>query len=248
MQTLFMRLEGPLQSWGIRSRWGERDTTLAPTKSGVIGLLACAQGLQRGDSAIRVLSDSLRMGVRIDVPGTLLQDYHTTGGGVFHGGERTQWWRDAYAGGVLSAENKVKVHQDTKKPETDVSVRWYLADASFLVALQGAPAVIEALAQALQRPVWPIFLGRKSCPPATPVYAGVGDHADLRLALTSHPLHPRMSAQRERRPLRLLLETTIGKGNRQQDAIGTPAVRRFLPRFVAEEEWQPDEQPINTFE
>jgi len=44
MNTVFVRLEGPLQSWGTRARWGERDTELEPTKSGVIGLVACALG------------------------------------------------------------------------------------------------------------------------------------------------------------------------------------------------------------
>ena len=41
---LFLRLEGPLQSWGIRSRWDVRETQPEPTKSGVIGLLGCALG------------------------------------------------------------------------------------------------------------------------------------------------------------------------------------------------------------
>lgn len=248
MQTLLLRLEGPLQAWGVRSRWGERDTTAAPTKSGVIGLLGCALGLRRGDPALRALSDGLRMGVRVDLPGTLLHDYHTTGGGTFHGGEQPEWWRDAYAGGVLSADGKVKRNQATKEPETDVSERFYLADASFLVALQGETCVIKQLAHALQQPVWPIFLGRKSCPPACPVYAGTGDYADLREALIRQPLHPRVAARGTRHPLRLLIETTAGQGNRQHDNIGVPAVRTFLPRFVAEEEWQPDGQTINTFE
>jgi CRISPR-associated protein, Cas5e family len=83
MNTLFLRLEGPLQSWGLRARWGERDTTDAPTKSGVIGLLGCALGLRRDDARLRDLSDNLRMGVRVDLPGILMRDYHTTGGGRY---------------------------------------------------------------------------------------------------------------------------------------------------------------------
>jgi CRISPR system Cascade subunit CasD len=37
--TLFLRLEGPLQAWGERGRWSIRDSAAEPTKSGVIGLL-----------------------------------------------------------------------------------------------------------------------------------------------------------------------------------------------------------------
>ena len=42
--TLFLRLEGPLQSWGERGHWAVRDTAPEPTKSGVVGLLGCALG------------------------------------------------------------------------------------------------------------------------------------------------------------------------------------------------------------
>jgi len=264
MNTLFLRLEGPLQAWGLRARWGERDTADAPTKSGLMGLLGCVLGLRRGDVQLRELSDALRLGVRIDLAGTRLRDYHTTGGGrygeiVHHGG--TRFHDEPYAGGVLSAEVdgkgriKVKINATTKEPETDVSERHYLADASFLAALQGPSALIERLGVALQAPVWPCFLGRKSCVPATPIFAGLGQYDnDLRPALADQPFTPRVLAAWERpgRPaaLRLLLESVPGMGNRQYDNLGTPAQRVFRPRFVREE-WLPlgDAAPlINTLE
>ncbi|MEN9935120.1 MAG: hypothetical protein RLZZ387_1699 [Chloroflexota bacterium] len=245
MNTLFLRLEGPLQAWGLRARWGERDTADAPTKSGVIGLLGCALGYRRDDARLRELGDALRMGVRVDLPGTLLHDYHTTGGGrygeaVHTGGSR--FHDEPYAGGVLSAEVvkgriKVKINASTKEPETDVSTRTYLADASFLAALQGESEQVAALAEALQNPVWPYFLGRKSCVPATPVYAAVGQHKRLEDALVSPLFSPRvLTAWERRRPeaLRLLLEALPGEGNRQSDNIGVPARRLFHPRYVRE--------------
>ncbi|HWQ11340.1 MAG TPA: type I-E CRISPR-associated protein Cas5/CasD [Roseiflexaceae bacterium] len=253
MNTLFLRLEGPLQSWGLRSRWGERDTAQEPTKSGVLGLLGCALGLRRDDDRLRALSDELRMGVRVDLPGTLLRDYHTTGGGSYGRTDYTggpRFHDQPYVGGVLSPEItrgriKVKINASTKLPETDVSERMYLADASFLVALQGPEATIARLAEALQAPAWTLYLGRKSCPPAAPVFAGTGEHANLEAALASQPL-----PERARPPLRTLIETTPGDGARQNDAIGTPARRVFLPRFVRERLWWPaSERPsINTFE
>jgi CRISPR system Cascade subunit CasD len=241
MNTLFLRLEGPLQSWGVRSRWGERDTTAAPTKSGVLGLLGSALGLSRDDAHLRRLSDALRLGVRIDRPGTLLRDYHTTGGGQFGGAVHrggSLFHDDPYVGGVLSPEVlkgriKVKVNATTKEPETDTSERFYLADASFLVALQSEDTMlIGRLAEALQAPTWPYFLGRKSCLPAMPVFVGVGQHDDLETALVAQPLHLRS----EIAPL-LLIETGPGHGHRQNDNIGVPARRVFHPRYVAERPW-----------
>jgi CRISPR system Cascade subunit CasD len=242
MNTLFLRLEGPLQAWGLRARWGDRDTADAPTKSGVIGLIGCALGLPRDAAELRQHSDALRFGLRVDRPGTILRDYHTTGGGRYgnqiHTGG-TRFHDEPYAGGVLSPEIvkgriKVKINQSTKEPETDVSERYYLADASFLAALQGPAELIARIADALQHPVWPYFLGRKACVPTLPVYDEVGQYGDLWSALTDRPLPVRAPP-----PLRILLEVNAGDGNRQNDNIGVPARRIFRPRYVQERWWSP---------
>ncbi len=242
MDTLFLRLEGPLQAWGLRARWGERDTADAPTKSGIVGLLGCALGLHRDNAELGMLSAALRLGVRVDLPGTLLHDYHTTGGAKA---------ADGRPEGVLQAHG-------TRKRETDVSHRVYLADASFLAALQGPAELIAKLAAALQAPVWPYFLGRKSCVPATPVFAGLGQFDGLQAALVAQPFSPHVLDAWNRKPgrparLRLLLESEPGQGNRQNDNIGNPTRRVFHPRYVREE-WlelappSPASAPINTLE
>src|SRR5690242_15982985 len=92
--TLFLRLEGLMQSWGERAHWSVRDTAPEPTKSGVVGLLACALGLNQDDD-IRDLSRQVEVGVRCDRPGHRLVDYHTV------------------TGGVMSAEGKVKRNATT---------------------------------------------------------------------------------------------------------------------------------------
>ncbi|MFI2235162.1 type I-E CRISPR-associated protein Cas5/CasD [Streptomyces chrestomyceticus] len=75
MSVLLLRLAGPLQAWGSAARFARRSTENAPTKSGVLGLLAAAQGRPRQAD----LSDlaALRFGVRIDQPGSRLRDFHT---------------------------------------------------------------------------------------------------------------------------------------------------------------------------
>jgi CRISPR system Cascade subunit CasD len=75
MNVLALQLAGPLQSWGATSRFARRTTENAPTKSGVIGLLASAQGLDR--TADLAPLAALRFGVRIDQPGTRLRDFQT---------------------------------------------------------------------------------------------------------------------------------------------------------------------------
>ncbi|MFJ8692802.1 type I-E CRISPR-associated protein Cas5/CasD [Streptomyces roseolilacinus] len=75
MSVLTLQLAGPLQSWGASARFARRTTENAPTKSGVIGLLAAAQGRAR-HIPIDDLA-ALRFAVRLDQPGRRLRDYQT---------------------------------------------------------------------------------------------------------------------------------------------------------------------------
>jgi hypothetical protein len=87
----------------------------------------------------------------------------------------------------------------------------YLADASFLVALQGLPDTIRRCADALQDPKWPIYLGRKSCPPSMPVLIRTHDYEDLKSALADEPWRPRHgSVDEPADKLRLQLEVPPG--------------------------------------
>src|SRR3954463_10414355 len=75
MSVLLLKLAGPLQSWGSSSRFARRGTDTAPTKSGVIGLLAAAKGIRRTEPLTELLG--LEFGVRLDQPGQILRDFQT---------------------------------------------------------------------------------------------------------------------------------------------------------------------------
>lgn len=76
MSTLLLRFAAPLQSWGVDSKYeNRRGTERAPTKSGVIGLIAAALGRKRNESVEDLYE--LRFGVRVDREGELLRDYQT---------------------------------------------------------------------------------------------------------------------------------------------------------------------------
>lgn len=149
MTALILRLAGPLQSWGERSAFNSlRDSAPFPTRSGLIGMFAAAQGLERGASLERY--DALEFIVRVDRPGTRLTDYHTVGGGFPK--ERTA----ATAGG-------------SHKGAAVITERQYLADAVFVVAVRGPEETVRDLAQALRRPHWAPYLGRRACVPDEPL-------------------------------------------------------------------------------
>ncbi|MEU1216710.1 type I-E CRISPR-associated protein Cas5/CasD [Streptomyces sp. NPDC005790] len=77
MSVLSLRLAGPLQSWGASARFTRRTTESAPTKSAVIGVLAAAAGIERGDDTGLAPLAALRFAVRIDQPGTRVRDFQT---------------------------------------------------------------------------------------------------------------------------------------------------------------------------
>ena len=74
--------------------------------------------------------------------------------------------------------------------EMPLTYRYYLSDARFLVALGAKRELLETLDQAIHTPKWPLFLGKRSCPPDYPLSLGIHDeYADVRQALDSEPWH-----------------------------------------------------------
>jgi CRISPR system Cascade subunit CasD len=196
-----------------------RPTDREPTKSGVVGLLACALGWS-GDEEIRGLARSIEMGVRVDREGLVIRDYHTVGAG--------------YGGPMLrEASGKFKLMEDGR-PHAQPTVREYLCDASFLVAVMGPRDLIERLAAAIRNPHWPIYLGRKACPPTVPVYEGVGDYTSLEDALAAWPWMP-LVEELERETVRVRAVVECGdtrRGERRRDVPVSRVYRTFGPRFV----------------
>ena len=207
MATLLLRLQGPMQSWGTTSRFDERDTQLEPSKSGVLGLICAALGRDRKEPVADLAA--LRMGVRVDREGIPMRDYQT-------------------ATGVLLATGKVDAHR------TVVSPRFYLADAAFLVGLEGTDrSQLEGIQKALGSPVWPLSLGRKSFVPGLPVLLpdGLQDQA-LIVALDTYPrLAPPQRGQRKD-GLRIMVEHD-SEGSMRLDQPTAPFSERcFGLRFV----------------
>jgi CRISPR system Cascade subunit CasD len=165
MTTLLLRLEGPMQSWGTQSRFRDRDTGLEPSKSGVIGLLCAALGRPR-HAEVDDLAE-MRLGVRADRPGTLRMDFQTAG---------ANYPRYNHRGQVIGRTTGI------------LSPRYFLADASFLVGLEGDKELLRAAESAVEAPRWQLYLGRKSFPPARPlrVPEGLRDEG-LETALESYP-------------------------------------------------------------
>lgn len=157
---LILRLDGPMQAWGTHTYEDFRPSNLFPTRSGLLGLLGACLGIARHDHAeLERLAASVEFTVRMDRSAlrpeaevlvlraaVKLPDFHT----------------------VLAAR---KVDGSANKNPV-VSRREYLFDAAFTVAVGERPRAavsLDAIAEALRRPVFTPVLGRRSCPITRPL-------------------------------------------------------------------------------
>lgn len=179
--VLALRLQGPLQSWGIDSRFDERRSGSFPSKSGLIGLVAAAMGLKKGSSSearqLPRLAALELLVVRESLPEPeRLWDFHTVRN-------------------VRRAEPR-NTNPDSKGSdaykEMDVTRREYLCDCSFLAFFSGEAEIIAEVGAALENPVFGIWLGRKCCLPSSPVFAGIyPDESSAVAAVLKVPLDER---------------------------------------------------------
>lgn len=159
MATLLLKLAAPLQAWGSQSKFNIRTTEREPTKSGIVGMLAAALGIQRSDDPKKLEPlNALHFGVRVEKEGKLLRDFHM-------------------------------VHEMTGKKDSHVTERFYLSDAVFIAALETEDReFLNQLVYALNHPVYPLFLGRRSCPPTLPVVLGIRDDTLLNVLKAEPPV------------------------------------------------------------
>lgn len=158
---LVFQLWGPLASWGETAVGEVRPSESRPARSALLGLFGAALGLRREEEERqRQLAESLLFGVAIDRAGTLLVDYHTT---------QTLPPR---RGRVFSRRaDQLAARRDDLV--TMLSERHYRCDAMYRVAAcrssAAGPWSLSDLQAALERPVFALYLGRKSCPPGMPL-------------------------------------------------------------------------------
>lgn len=238
---LLLRLEGPLQSWGVRSRWSRRDTGPEPTKSAIIGLLGCAAGILRPDwrahtEPDRTLEDwdrKLRFGVRVDRPGRIETDYHTVQG--------QHWQADGKLKTAASVSGAPFDKAMNEPPHTEITWRDYLHDAAFLVALESADhdlllklagkTEISDWSGNLIRPKWPLYLGRKSCVPTRPIFDQLSyDYDNLEMALEGAPRTINRGSHLTRKSeahLSAWIEDRMNGDYERQDALRLNSLRMY---------------------
>lgn len=166
MDTLIFQLQATLSSWGEVAVGEYRPSAEYPSQSAIHGLLGAALGVEREDDAAQAsLRNGYRLAVGVLSQGRLLRDYHTA---------------QVPSRSDLKKRPHATRRDELSLPKTDLntilSSRDYRQDAASLVAVQAlanAPYSLQQLTEALKKPKFVLYLGRKSCPLDEPLHPRV---------------------------------------------------------------------------
>jgi CRISPR system Cascade subunit CasD len=117
-----------------------------------------------------------------------------------------------------------------------LSERFYLSDAVFVVGLEAERAVVDGIVDALSHPVFPLFLGRRSCVPSGKLVLTVADD-DLVTALRQHPWEAArwfQQSPRNRDKSEVELELIRDRGSNDPPELARETVRDVPLSFSTE--------------
>lgn len=185
---LVLTLYAPLASWGdvtvgeLRSSWDR------PSRSAVLGLVAAALGIERSDqNAHDALDSGYGCAVRLHRVGGPLTDYHTVQTAAQTSLRRKQ----------IHSRRDVFMAAGLKNLETLISRRSYRTDQLSTVALWSRPDArwpLMALVEALRRPGFVPYAGRKSNPLGLPLNPHVIEAETLAQAFIDYDAKPSLVA------------------------------------------------------
>ncbi len=221
---LVFRLYGPMAAWGEIAVGETRRSSSFPGKAAILGLLAAAIGIKRYEQdRLDKLTEGYNVALKVINSGFLLKDYHTVQVPDRCGKFSYATRRDEIVIGGSRINNRLS---------TILSSREYRCDSLSIAAIYSnpeAPYSLSDLKNALNKPQFFLYLGRKSCPIAIPLNPQIVEAEGFHSALNSASFPP-------------LVETKDGK----RDLTGF-----FIPDTVLRYYWDGearDMQPQQTIE
>jgi CRISPR system Cascade subunit CasD len=179
MDVLLLRFNAPLMSFGGPIVDNRGVIQSYPALSMITGLLGNALGMDHSEhERLQDLQERVRYAARCDRAGSRIQDYQTV--------DLSKPYMDDARAWTTTGELEQR-KGGSASSGTHIRRRDYLAGACYTVALTldppgrpqtdaaadapGDAPTLDDLATALQTPARPLFIGRKPCLPAEPLYA-----------------------------------------------------------------------------
>ena len=171
---LTFALVAPMASFGAIAVGERRSGWDRPARSAVLGLIGACLGLEREDDAAQeALAGQYSVALLCHAPGHLLADYHTTQVPSSKRGRRFATRAEELAAPEL---NTVLSRRDYRTGAWHLGAIWPSGDT--------CRWPLEALSDAMRKPVFVPYLGRKSCPLGLPLGPTIVEAPDAASALT----------------------------------------------------------------
>jgi CRISPR system Cascade subunit CasD len=177
MRHLLFQLHGPLASWGEPAVGETRHSATHPGRSALLGLVCAALGVRREETErLGEVAGALRFASLTLRPGRPLTDFHTA--------QRPPSDRK---GGPFRTRGE-ELFRDPSRLYTTISNREYRCDGWWLAATWTGDEsdLLDQAAAALAQPVFPLYLGRKACPPDLPLAPRLLESETLQAAFADY--------------------------------------------------------------
>ena len=160
-EHLVFLLSAPMGSFGGYAGHERRDSGVIPLRSAMLGLVGAALGINRADAFGQAALRAYSVAVQPFQESVPLRDFHTVQSIPTAQAKRPATRRQA----LVRAGQRVN---------TIITIRDYRCDVLIGVTVWGEGRwTLHHLSDCLRAPEFPLYLGRKSCPLASPVNASV---------------------------------------------------------------------------
>ena len=186
MNVLLLRFDAPLMSFGAPIVDNRGVIQPYPALSMMTGMLGNALGFDHSEfERLEGLQENLQYASRQDRRGEKITDFQTVNFRQDFLDKSRAW----------TTRGTLEGRSTRLQKQTHIRERDYWADSVHTIALtvddaEAAPDIGD-LWEAVKSPERPLFLGRKPCLPAAPIFLDVVDTPDLVDALERAPLHSR---------------------------------------------------------
>jgi CRISPR system Cascade subunit CasD len=203
-EYLIFTLAAPIASFGAVAVGERRPTWDRPSKSQVLGLVAGALGIERGEEARHLdLAQTLSLAVRIDSAGTIQTDYHTTQVPPTRRNRRFATRADELA------VDKTELRTILSRRELRVASFYTIALSATSAATLAHP--LSEIKAALENPVFVPFAGRKANVLMLPMAPRLVVADDISTAFTAYDMSEPETQKKLRQAYWLVPKSTDGR-------------------------------------
>lgn len=232
MDVVLIRFDAPMISFGAPIVDNRGEIQAFPALSMITGLIGNALGYDHRDfDRLERLQRRIDYASRQDQRGERIEDFQTVDLGADYMSDDLAWTTDG----------KLEKRAGAAGNATHIRRRDFWAGAIHTVALTLEPEdespTAGEIAAALQKPERPLFVGRKTCLPAEPLFLERIEAPDLRTALERAPLPPEVEENAEGDRVRLEAWRPVEPDSDVADSRPVTDRRDWANQIHAGERW-----------